>query len=134
MEKKVTKKDVLNAVKALALNGVDFETVSAEDVIAYVDTTIAQMDAKNEKAKARAAEKRAEGDALMEVIYSVLTDKGQTAAEIMAQIEGEDLTQAKVSARLTKLVNAGKASKEQVKVDNRKLMAYTKVATDEVDA
>lgn len=121
---KITKKDVLNAIKAVAEAGADFGAVTAEDVIAYVDTTIAQLNAKAEKAKERAAAKKVEGDALRDAVAAVLTDEFQTIAAIAEQIEGEDITTAKVSARLTQLVKADMAHKAKVDVDGRKLNGY----------
>ena len=80
---------------------------------------------KAEKAKARAAEKRAAGDELRGVIKSVLTDEFQTADAITSQIDGEDVTRAKVIARLGQLVKNGEAEKTDVKTDdNRTVKAY----------
>ena len=124
---KLTKKAILEAVKAAAQTGADFgEVVSAEDVIAFADTTIAQLEAKAAKAKEKAAEKKADGDALRAAVAAVLTNEYQTIADIASQVEGEDITPAKVSARLTQLVKMGEAEKETIKVNDRKLMGYKK--------
>ena len=130
---KVTKRVVLEAVKAAAENGVDFGSVSAADVIAYAETTIAQLDAKAAKAKEKAAEKKAaekkaDGDALRAAVESVLTEDLQMIDEITAKVQAiegyEDVTKSKVTARLTQLVKSNTIHKEQVKVDSRKVMAY----------
>ena len=130
---KVTKKMVLEAIKNVAVNGdpdyVDFGVdVTADDVVDYVDTTLAQLEKKNEKAKERAAEKKADGDALASVIAGVLTDNLQTVDEIVTAVNAvdgyADVTKSKVVARLTQLVKANVARKEQVKIDTRKIMAY----------
>ena len=128
---KMTKRMVLEAIRATAEAGsVDFgDVVTADDVIAYVDITIAQMDAKAEKAKERGKAKRAEGDDLRAVVASVLTDELQIADDITAQVQAvegyADVTKSKVVARLTQLVKADEAHKEQVKTeDGRKLTAY----------
>ena len=128
MEKtvKITKKMILTAVKNAALAGTVFEGVTTEDVVNYVDTTIAQLEAKNEKAKERAAEKRKESDALTDVIASVLTDEPQTIADVVAQIEGDEVTPAMISSRAKKLIDAGVATKVSVKVGNRTVVAYKK--------
>lgn len=126
---KITKKMVLEAIKSAA-DGADFgETVSAEDVIAYVDTAIAQLNSKAAKAKERAAKNRAEGDALRTVVESVLTNELQTIDAITTAVnavEGyEDVTKSKVIARLNQLTKANAATKEQIKLeDGRKVMAY----------
>ena len=75
--------------------------------------------------KERAAEKKAEGDELRAAIKSVLTEDYQSADDILAQLEGEDLSKAKIIARLTQLVNNGDAEKAQAKAeDGKKFMTY----------
>jgi len=128
MEKKrnnPTKKMVLEAIRKVAEDGVDFGTeVTADDVLTYVDTTIAQLEAKTEKAKERAAKKRAEGDELRDKIKDLLTDDYQTVADIVAQIDDPEITNAKVVARLTALCKADLAHKVELKVDKRKVKGY----------
>ena len=94
-------------------------------LVEFINKQIEMIDNKSAKAKEKAAEKRAEGDELRAVIKSVLTNEYQTVDAITAQIEGEDITKAKVVARLTQLVNNGEAVKEQGKSeDNKKVMMY----------
>lgn len=138
MEKKVTKKDVLVALKKAVAE--DFEvqvgdvTVTADDIFAYADTTMEQLAAKAAKAKERAAKNKAEGDELRATIEGVLTDDLQTIDQITAQVDVEDITKSKVTARLTQLVKAGLAYKEQVKLeDGRKVMAYATGQAPEVE-
>ena len=124
MEKKITKRDVLTAIKTYAETG-EIVGVSIADIVNYVDVTIAQLDAKAAKAKEKAAEKKTEGDALRTAVEAALTDEYQTINEILAAVDVEDVTAAKVSARLTALVNAGLAHKDKVKtVDGRTLNGY----------
>jgi predicted transcriptional regulator len=64
----------------------------------------------------------------------LLTDEYQSAEAIAEQIDDPEVTKAKVVARLTQLVKAGVADKEQVKAeDGRKIMNY-KLASESVDA
>ena len=137
MEKKVTKKDVLVAIKALIPEDeeitIDDVVVTGEDVAAYVDTTLAQLAAKAAKAKERAAEKKAEGDALRDAVLAVLTDEYQPIADIAAKVEFEDVTPAKVTARLTQLVKLELANKTQIKVGDRKVMGYAAGPAPEVE-
>ena len=126
---KVTKKNILNAIYELIPDGTEIEvdgvTVTVDDIRAYVDTTIEQMNAKQEKAKVRAAAKKAEGDELTAKVEALLTDEYQTGADILAGIEDPEVTKAKVTARLTQIVKAGRAHKATVKTeDGRKLVAY----------
>lgn len=133
MEKKITKKQVFEAIIGAVKEMDKVGEIDTAVVVETLETAIAQIDAKAAKAKERAAEKKAEGDALRAEIQGLLTDEFQTADDITAQINSEDVTKAKVVARLSKLVEAKVAVKEQVKVGDRKLMGY-KIAGAEVDA
>ena len=123
MEKKITKKMMFEEIIAMA------EAEGREDIIEFAEKEIAALDKKAAKAKETAAKKRAESDELMEVVKSLLTDEFQTLGDIAAQIEGEDITVAKVTARMTKLVKSGCAIKEEISVEGadgkkHKKMAY----------
>ena len=100
------------------------ECEGKEDMLTFIDEQVAQLAAKAEKAKERAAARKAEGDELRAVVKSVLTDEAQTIDQIVAQIEGEDVTKAKVTARLSQLVKTGEAVKDMAKVGDRKLTVY----------
>ena len=134
---KITKKDVLNAIKDVALQDPDGnfnDTVSAQDVIDYVDVTIDQLDRKAAAAKAKAEKAKAEGDELRDKIAAVLTDEYQTIPQIVAAIGDEELTPAKVTARLTQLIKLGQAHKDKIKtVDNRKINGYAAGPAPEVE-
>lgn len=123
---KITKREVLEAIKAEAQTKDVIGGIAAEVVIDYVDTTIAQLDHKAEKAKETAAKKRAAGDELRAVVKAALTDELQAIDAIAATVAEteEDITKSKVTARLTQLVKAKEAYKEQISVDGRKIMAY----------
>lgn len=138
MEKKIVKRDVLAAIRTIAKDlsevvTVNDITVTPQDIINYVDVTVAQIDKKNAKAKERNAAKKAEGDELLDKIAVIVGSEPVTIPAIMDALNDEDVTSAKVSARLTKLVKAGKVFKSKVKVDKRTLTAYSTVNPD-VDA
>ena len=121
-EKRITKRDNYEALKEIVKKS---NVENAEMLVEFINKQIEMIDNKSAKAKEKAAEKRAEGDELRAVIKSVLTNEYQTVDAITAQIEGEDITKAKVVARLTQLVNNGEAVKEQGKSeDNKKVMTY----------
>lgn len=121
-EKRITKRDNYEALKEIVEKS---NVENAEILVEFINKQIEMIDNKSAKAKEKAAEKRAEGDELRAVIKSVLTNEYQTVDAITAQIEGEDITKAKVVARLTQLVNNGEAVKEQGKSeDNKKVMTY----------
>lgn len=130
MEKKLTKRDKFEMLKEIVRGDVNVEmTVEQAELVEFLDAQIVAIDTKAEKAKARSAEKKANGDELRDVVQSILTEDYQTIDAIVAQIEGEDVTKAKVTARLTSLVKNGLAEKEDVKdEEGRKLKAYKLVA------
>lgn len=108
-EKKITKRDRFEEIKALLAGNAD--------IVEFCDNEIALLDGKAEKAKARNAKKKAEGDALLTAVADVLTEDFQTIADITGKIDGDDVTNAKVQARLKKLVDSGVATKEQISVE-----------------
>lgn len=127
MEKKLTKKDYYTMLKEIVYpTNADCEmTVEQGELIDFLDKQIALIDSKAEKAKAKNAEKKANGDELREKVQKVLTEDFQTIDAIVTQIEGEEITKAKITARLTALVKNNIAEKTDVKDDEgRKLKAY----------
>ena len=119
---KVTNKEMFTKIKdALMASNVE----GKEDLIAFIDGRIALIDKKAAKAAETAAEKKNELDELCEVVKSILGTEHQTADDVFAQVSGEEVTIAKVRARLTKLQRAGIAVKTDVKVDGKSKKAYT---------
>ena len=126
MEKKTTKRDYYEMLKEIVLNA---NVEGATELVEFIDKQVSLIDSKAEKAKARNAEKKANGDELREAVQNVLTDEFQTIDAIVSQIEGEEITKAKITARLTSLVKNGIAEKTDIKDDEgRKLKAYKLVA------
>ena len=123
MTKMMTKREMFEAMIS-GFSGGDFAFETADGVVAvspeqfveFAQKEITLLDNKAAKAKERAAAKRAEADELMEVVQSLLTDEFQTAADIAAQIEGDEVSAARVVARLGKLVAAEVAEKDDIKV------------------
>ena len=130
MEKKITKREKFEMLKEIVRGDINTGmTVEQAELVDFLDSQINAIDAKAEKAKARNAEKKANGDELRDVVQTILTDEFQTIDAIVAQVEGEEITKAKVTARLTSLVNNGIAEKADVKdEEGRKLKAYKLVA------
>ena len=114
--KKITKRTVYETLIKVAEGKSFTDYMTAEDLKAFAENELALMAKKAEKAKERAAEKKAEGDALREVVQSVLTADYQTIADVTTQIEGEDVTVGKVTRRLSELVRDGLAEKAKVSV------------------
>lgn len=121
--KKLIKKDYYAMLRNIVEADADNEM--KDELIEFIDKQITSLDTKAEKAKEKAAEKKANGDELRSVVQSVLTNEYQTIDEIVAQIEGEEITKAKITARLTSLTKAGLATKSDVRSeDGKTLKAY----------
>lgn len=119
-EKKITKVEKLNMIKEVLI-----EVEGTEMLVEFVDEQIEQIQAKAEKAKQRAAEKRAEGDALRNTIQSLITNEWQSIDDIFNQIDDEEVTRSKITARLTQLIKAGIIEKEPQKSETgNKQMVY----------
>ena len=112
---KITKREMFEAIIEAA-KGAEFK-FTAEDVITFAENEIALLDKKAVKAKERAATKRAEGDELTGAVRAAMsTEDFEPIAEIAARIEGEDVTVAKVTYRLTQLVKNGEAEKQELTI------------------
>ena len=101
-EKKMTQKDFYTAIAAI--EGLDTE------LVAYAEAAIEKIDARNEKAKAKRAEKvkeiKEEDVALMAAITEVLDGaEGMTAKAIWEALGNADVKVQKVSAILRKMDN-----------------------------
>lgn len=117
-EKKLTKRDYYNEILDI-LKSTDL-TDETSALVDFVNNQINTLDKRAEKAKERAAEKRAEGDELRETVKGVLTSDFQTVEDILNALDDEEITKAKVIARLTQLVTLGEAEKTDVKSDDGK--------------
>ena len=128
---KITKVDMFNAI-ANFIADTDWER--KDEAIEFIEKQIDQLKAKAEKAKSRAEEKKIEGDELREAVANALTNEPQTIDAITTTVaEIFDVTKAKVTARLTQLVKLGEATKEQVKIDGRKIMVYKSTANKSIN-
>lgn len=131
MEKK-TKKEMWTSLLEIE------DVAKDENLVAFIKKEIESIDKKAEKAKERAAKKAEESDSLKEEIYAVLEASEESEftpiADIVAAIGREDVTPAKVTARLTKLVEAGRVIKQEISIEKdggakRRVQGY-KVATE----
>lgn len=117
MENKITEVEILNSIKE--------KCADDEVIVAYCDKVLVAKAAKAEKAKVRAAAKKAEGDELRGIVASVLTKEPMIAEDILAAIGDEELTKNKVISRLTQLCKAGDAVKTEVTINGKRRMAYS---------
>ena len=114
MENKMTKMEKFQAIEDI-LNTVDGDNIDM--LIEFVQAEQAALANKAAKAKAKAAEKKTEIDDLGNVVLGVLNGTPKTRDEVFALVEdfSNDVSVAKVGARLTKLVDAGLIVKSEVK-------------------
>lgn len=125
---KLTKRSVYEALLKMVETGT--LEITEDELKTFCENEIALLDKKAEKAKERAATKRAEGDALTDAVRGALTSEFESIADIAARIEGEDVTVSKITYRLGQLAKNGEAVKEQITIPGsegqkaRKVMAY----------
>ena len=120
MEKKMTKKEMFGLLLGLLETA---EVAEREELKNFVTHEIEMIENKAEKAKTYKRKKTA--DVLKEQIYTKLDAlEFRTIHDIVSDFNDADITAAKVSARLTSLVKEGLAIKEEIKIENRKLMGY----------
>lgn len=112
-EKKMTKRDYYEEILSI-LTETDL-TDETSALVDFVKNQIDTLDKRAEKAKERAAEKKAEGDELRETVKNVLTNDFQTVEDIVNALDNEEITKAKIIARLTQLVTLGEVEKTDVK-------------------
>ena len=108
--KRVTKKTYLNFLRALVNYAeesgasVDVDGVTYEGLHEFITSQLNILDNRATFASKKAAERRAEGDALRERIYQVLdTERYMSIAEIAAEIDDPDVSSSMIIARLSQL-------------------------------
>ena len=127
---KMTKAMYFEVIRGIVetLNAEAFpEGVTCDDVLDFIDRQVALLDKRAAASKERAAKKRAASDELTELIYTMIFEAEDfiTADDIVEKIGDEEVTKNKVTARVSKLIKAGRVAKEQVKLeDGKKRMAY----------
>lgn len=130
---KITKKEYFQMLINLC-EGVEAPDLPLEDMIDFCNKEIALLDKRAEKAKANAAKKRDEGDALTEQVFECLSDEDfESIATITERIDDETVSVAKVQYRLGQLAKDGRAEKGTIKVPAtettkaRTIVGYRKV-------
>ena len=124
-EKKMTKKDYYMLIKDIIENDNNIE--EKEELIEFINKQVTQIETKAQKAKIKAEEKKNAGDELRDIVKSILTTELQTSEVITEKIGKEDVTKAKVIARLTQLVKLGEAEKADVKTEEGKTVKAYKI-------
>lgn len=120
---KITKRMRFEELKTLAA------AAHNDELVEFVDAQIEALDKRAEKAKEYKAKKAKASDGLTDKIYGALTTEFQNADQITEAVaEGnEEITRAKVVARLSALVRNGLAEKTTQKIEKRRITTYAKV-------
>lgn len=128
---KITKRERFETIAAMAKDMMNegIGDYDFEGIVEFCEAEIEALANRAAKAKERAAAKRAEGDELQAVVLAALSYNPQTRQEVFDQVEGENISLAKIGYRLSALVKAGKAIKSEVAVTGedgktKKLSAY----------
>lgn len=136
MEKvvKYTKAQKFADIEAI-LGQVDTEDYDIQALIEFVQGEQAALVRKAAKAKETAQAKKTELDELAQTVLGLLNAAPQTRDQIAEQIEDEEVTVAKVGARLSKLVAQGLAEKTEIAATSASgkkttRMAYALVLTE----
>lgn len=121
-DKKITEMELYTVIK----ENLPESTPNYAEAVALCEKKMAQIVAKNEKEAARRAEKRAnkEPDELAKTVLAYIGAEPISAAEIVAAIGDEDVTVAKVAARLREPIASGEIIKEIVTVDKKRVTKY----------
>ena len=126
MNEKATKRQMFEALVNFANGGaMEYTDEKTDTIFEVTDAALREfaqheldlLDKKAEKARENAAKRKKE-DPLYEVVKSALGEEFKTIADITEDLvaAGYDVTVAKVTYRLNKLVEAGEAEKTPVKV------------------
>lgn len=113
-ENKVSKKVIYQAIIDTMNTGEC--TMDPQVIIDMCQNEIDMLERRYDKARERAAEKKAANDELTALIEDLLTNEYQTVADIVNQLNDENMSQQKVVYRLSALAKAGIAEKGEVKV------------------
>lgn len=131
MEKR-TKKENFEILREI-VEGLQIDAVEQDEMLAFIDKQIETLDKRAEAAVKRAEKKKAESDELTEAIFGMIGDEPITVDDIVTNFADEEVTRNKVTARLGKLVKAGRVIKDTVKVEGKRRMAYSLPGAEEAE-
>lgn len=114
----MTKIDVLNLIAELCADN--------EDIVKYCENECAMLTRKAEKARDRAAKKKAQGDELYANVCDCVGSEWVTADEVFDKLEDDSLSVAKVRTRLSQAVNNGVLTKENQRLGGKSKVFYKK--------
>lgn len=133
--KKITKRDFLNAIRANVENGAfSFDgDITTDNVLEFIGHELELLNNKAAAAAKRAKAKRDAGDQLRATILDLMsTEDFMTINDIVKALGDEDVSAQMVTARMTQALKASLVEKDTVSVEvngkTKKLSAYRKLA------
>lgn len=137
---KITKRDNFNTLRECVLDHMDwFDEGEADQLIAFIDKELENLDKRAANAKKYAAKNKASADALTDAVADVLEENQayMTIPEIVAAVNADlGPTPQKLTYRLNKLVESGIIEKETTSIKEegkttRKINVYRWIAAEE---
>ena len=131
--KKITKRECYEAlIDIVSKTDYAFDTISSTELIDFINHEIELLNNRAATSAKRARARREEGDALRERVLEILsTDKFMTINEVTKAFNDDDITVPMVTARLTQLVKADLAEKDNITIErngkSKKFTAYRKI-------
>lgn len=120
---KKTKAMYFAELREMVLAAVE-DKAQQDELVEFIDKQVETLEKRKVAATERAKKKKAESDAMTDAILAKIGNELVTVDEIVTALDSEEVTRNKVTARLGKLVKAGRIVKEPVKVEGNKRMAY----------
>lgn len=113
MEKRITKKDKFGMIKEILANA---EVENKDMLIEFLDDEITRA--------SKVYPKKVKEDTLKDEVLAVVPEEGITLPNIVKTLGREDVTAAKVTSRLKKLIDGGLVTKEVQKRDKTSVTVY----------
>ena len=125
-EKKITNAEKFAIIRDAVAAGTPIAEDYVDLIVEFCNSQIDKINTKAAKAKEKAAEKKAAGDELYAAVLDCVGTEPVTADTVLGMLEGDDLTLAKVRARLSQGERNGVLAKETIKVDGKNKVHYHK--------
>ena len=124
MENKMTKMEMFSKIQELCAD--------YADVVEFCENEKAKLAVKAEKAKVRAAEKKAEGNEFYHAVVELIGSEAMTRDAVLAAYGDEtgEVTIGKIQAALNWGVKQGLLNKEVAKIEGKSKTVYSAVVAE----
>lgn len=114
---KITKRTILaqidEIVEFIVAEEFDLD-VDVDAIRNYIENEILLLDKKAAQSKARHDQERAKGDELRDRVYALIKPEVQVLNDLLTALNDNEVSQQKVTARISQLVKMGKVVREEV--------------------